>query len=264
MIKFEFDNNLSSMDAISMVIDLALYSNYYPHGSPPFRGVSDVARYLEQRGLTLPKCAEQCRDFSENPKYFYNLIGPTWTTKGVSVSRPDPKTGEQKTIISGDGQYHTANYWAKFDQSLSDFNRALTDANHELLLSAFAKGQASIENFLNVLNIEGIETCSVETKLKKVFLFTKPSGDWNAKRSDQPWSSFLEMKQLRNQIETHNKNQASGYTFDEMLKHFNLYIPAISKTLVKLHILLRVECPASIIRSSYHPIITMKTSNEDV
>ena len=189
------------MDSMSLIIDLALYSNYYPHGCSPFRSISDVAAYLQKRGLTLPQCTEESKDYSEKPKYFYNLIGPTWQTKGVSVSRPDPKTGEMKTIISGDGQYNTANYWAKFDQSWADFERALTDMNHELLLSAFAKGQAAIENFLNSLNIKDIEKGSVEGKLKKVFLVAKPKGDWDKERNQEPWCSFIEMKNILNKLE---------------------------------------------------------------
>jgi hypothetical protein len=34
---------------------------------------------------------------------YENLIGPKWTTKGVSVSRPSHITGEYKELISGDG-----------------------------------------------------------------------------------------------------------------------------------------------------------------
>jgi hypothetical protein len=257
VIRLDFNKTLPFMDAMSLIIDLALYSNYYPHGCPPFRSIADVAGYLEQRGLTLPECAEQSRDYSEKPKYFYNLIGPTWNTKGVSVSRPDPKTGEQRTIISGDGQYNTANYWAKFEQSLSNFERAMAESNHELLLSAFAKGQAAIENFLNALNIEGIEKASVEGKLKKVFLAVRPNGNWDTERENQPWSSFILMKKIRNDHEIHNKSDASGFTYPEIHSHFNLYVPAVAKTLFELHKMLNIKCPASIVRSSYHPELTM-------
>ncbi len=258
----EYDNNLEFTDSLYLIIDLALYSNYYPHGCPPFRTVSDVARYLQQRGLSLPQCAEESKSYAEKPKYFYNLIGPTWQAKGVTVSRPDQKTGEQKTIISGDGQYNTSNYWAKFDQSWADFERALTDANHELLLSAIAKGQAAIENFLNSLNIRDIEKSSVEGKLKKAFLAVNPKDDWDKERNEEPWSCFIEMKRIRNKIETHNKEDATGFNYEEMLKHFNLYIPAICKTLFKLHKMLNMKCPASIVRSSYHPKINMRIEDK--
>lgn len=258
MFRLDYDKTLPSMDAMSLIIDLALYSNYSPHGAPPFRSVSDVAGYLKRLGKTLPQCAEESRDYSEKPKYFYNLIGPTWNTKGVSVSRSDPKTGEQRTIMSGDGQYNTANYWAKFEQSLSDFERSMADSNHELLLSAFAKGQAAIENFLNALDIEGIKDASVEGKLKKAYLAAHPNADWDLERNEQPWVAFIRMKKIRNAHETHNKSDASGFTYEEMLSNFNLYVPAISKTLFELHKLLRTKCPASIVRSSYHPALKME------
>ena len=262
MIRLGFNKTLPFMDAMSLIIDLALYSNYYPHDCPPFRAISDIVGYLQLRGLSLPQCADECRDYSEKPKYFYNLVGPTWTTKGVSVSRPDPKTGADRTIISGDGQYNTANYWAKFEQSLADFERAMAESNHELLLSAFAKGQAAIENFLNSLNIAGIEDASVEGKLKKAFLAVNALGNWDIERTKQPWSSFILMKKVRNDHEIHNKHDASGFTYEEIHSHFNLYVPSVPRVLFELHKMLKIKCPASIVSASYHPELTMEVVDD--
>jgi hypothetical protein len=252
---------ITAGDAMSFLIDLALYSNYIPLDGPAPGSVSEVAAYLERRGKSIPKCAAEMMLYREKPRYFYNLIGPTWHTKGVKVSRVGP-SGEERQIIDGDGQYHTANYWAKFEQSLADFERAIAESNHELLLSAFAKGQAAIENFLNVLPIAGIKDSSVENKLEKIWTADAKRGAWDVARTKEPWSSFLEMKRIRNKQEIHNKDDASGFTYQQIHEHFNLYARAIPKTLFELHKMSRQRCPASIIRASYYPAITMERAPE--
>lgn len=175
----------------------------------------------------------------------------------MKVSRVGPG-GEERPIIDGDGQYHTANYWAKFDQSLADFDRAIAESNHELLLSAFAKSQAAIENFLNVLPIQGIKNASVEKKLEMLWTLDARRGAWEIARTQQPWTSFLEMKRIRNKQEIHNKDDASGFTYQQIHEHFNLYPRAIAKPLFELHKLARQQCPASVIRASYYPEVTME------
>lgn len=216
-----------------------------------------MAEYLQQRGTTIPGAAAEMLVYSERPRYFFNLIGPTWIGQGVKVSRMDPATGQEKVLLDGDGQYHTANYWAKFDQSFADFERAVKDGNHELLLSAFAKGQAAIENFLNVLDIPGIKDCSVEEKLKKAWALRPQSVAWDSARAKEPWCSFMEVKRIRNKQEIHNKEGAGGFKFSEMLTHFQLYSRGIAKTLFELHKLTRQRCPASIIRAAYYPDIAL-------
>ncbi|TAK69841.1 MAG: hypothetical protein EPO19_07080 [Betaproteobacteria bacterium] len=258
VVVFEPDEKISQIEAIDLLTDLALYGNYIPLDAKPFGLISEVAEYLGRRGKSIPECAEEMRLYSEKPKYFFNLVGPTWHGSGVKVSHVDLVSGNEKQILSGDGQYHSANYWAKFDQAEADFERAMKEANHELLLSAFAKGQAAIENYLNVLPIDGIKDCSVEDKLKKVYLAKYPEHDWNEERGHEPWSSFIELKKVRNKQEIHNKENSSGFTYEEIHRHFNLFPKAISKTLFTLHKLTERKCPASIIRSSYHPYIRMK------
>lgn len=254
---FESESIISQKCAMDFLLDLALYSNYIPLDAPPFNAISDIAGYLNARGKSIPECAEEMMSYSEPPKYFFNLIGPTWHGNGVKVSRVDQVTGEEKEILSGDGQYHTANYWAKFDQSKADFERAILEANHELLFSAFSKGQASIENFLNTLPIPGIKASSVDVKLKKAYLKKWPKADWYTVRDMDPWASFIVIKAVRNKHETHNKEVSSGFTYEEIHAHFNLFPIGISKTLFQLHKIAGVKCPASIIRSSYHPNIKM-------
>ena len=259
MIGFEPDEKLGHIDAMDLLIDLALYSNYIPLDAKPFGLISEIAEYLGQRGKSIPECAEEMRLYRERPKYFFNLIGPTWHGTGVTISRVDPISGEERKILAGDGQYNTANYWAKFDQSHADFERAMKEANHELLLGAFAKGQAAIENYLNGLPIVGIRDYSVEEKLKKVHLEGNSELNWREEREKRPWSSFIELKKIRNKQEIHNKEDSSGFTYEEIHDHFNLFPNAISKTLFELHKLREQKCPASIIRSSYHPYIRMRT-----
>ncbi len=242
---------------MDMLLDLALYSNYIPMDGPPFTQLSEVAHYLQRRGTSIPQCAAEMTLYREKPRYFFNLIGPTWHTQGASVSRVNTRSGEQTQILDGDGQYHTANYWAKFEQAFSDFERAINEANHELLLSAFAKGQAAIENFLNVLPIAGIENCSVEGKLEKVWESDPSRGPWSVARSSQPWDSFLELKRIRNKQEIHNKREASGFTYSQIHEHFNLFPKAVAKSLFDLHKLTDQKCPPSIIRASYYPNIAM-------
>jgi hypothetical protein len=263
VVVFEPDEKLSHIEAIYFLSDLALYSNYIPLDAKPFVLISEVAKYLGQKGKTIPECAEEIRVYSEKPRYFFNLIGPTWQGSGVKVSRVDPVSGKEKEILSGDGQYHTANYWAKFDQAQADFERAMKEANHELLLSAFAKGQAAIENYLNSLPVAGIRDCSVEEKLKKVYLEKYPQHNWSKEREKEPWSSFIELKKIRNKQEIHNKEDSSGFTYEEIHGHFNMFPKAISKALFELHKLTERKCPASIIRSSYHPHIRMKTLEDN-
>lgn len=261
MIILKAQERITEGDAMWFLIDLALYSNYTPHDAPPLGSASQVAAYLERRGLSIPRCGAEMMLYRETPRYFYNLIGPTWHTQGVKVSRVG-LNGEEKQIIDGDGQYHTANYWAKFEQSLADFERALAESNHELLLSAFAKGQAAIENFLNVLPIVGIKDSSVEKKLEKIWTADVRRSAWETARMQQPWSSFIEMKRIRNKQEIHNKDDASGFTYQQIHEHFNLYPRAIAKTLFELHKMARQRCPASIIRASYYPAITMERHPE--
>jgi hypothetical protein len=257
MLLLKPEENISESTAMDFLIDLALYSNYRVHGRPPLASVSDVAAYLAQRGTSIPDAAATMVVYREPPRYFYNLIGPTWIAQGVKVSRVDAATGEEKVLLDGDGQYHEAIYWAKFDQSFSDFERAVKDGNHELLLSAFAKGQAAIENFLNVLNVPGIKDCSVEEKLKKVWELRPRAVDWSVARTREPWCSFIEMKRIRNKQEIHNKEGAGGFKFTEMHAHFLLYSRAIPKMLLELHKLTGQRCPASIIRASYYPPIAL-------
>lgn len=257
MIVLKTEETLSEGNAIALLIDLALYSNYIPLDGPPPSRVSEVAAYLERRGMSIPACAAEMTLYRQPPKYFYNLAGPTWHTKGVKVSRVGPN-GEERPILDGDGQYHTASYWAKFDQSHSDFERAIADSNHELLLSSFAKGQAAVENFLNVLPLPGIKESSVERKLEMVWTASGQPGLWEQARSQEPWRSFLEMKRIRNKQEIHNKEDTSGFTYEQIHEHFNLYARAIPKTLFELHKISRQRCPASIIRAAYYPCITMQ------
>lgn len=44
---------------MSFLIDLALYSNYIPLDGPRPGSVSEVAAYLERRGLSIPRCAAE-------------------------------------------------------------------------------------------------------------------------------------------------------------------------------------------------------------
>lgn len=258
MIVLKAEETIAEGNAISLLIDLALYSNYIPLDGPAPSRVSEVAEYLERRGMSIPACASQMTLYQQTPRYFYNSAGPTWHTKGVKVSRVGP-TGEERQILDGDGQYHTANYWAKFDQSLSDFERAIAESNHELLLSAFAKGQAAIENFLNVLPMQGIrDVSSVERKLETVWTAYGWSGYWEDAQSQEPWRSFLDMKRIRNKQEIHNKEDASGFTYEQIHAHFNLFPGAIAKVLFELHKMTRQRCPASIIRATYYPHVTMQ------
>lgn len=255
MIKFYFDNILDSKSAMDLLLDLALYSNYYRHGVTPFISISAVASYLQRQGKTIPTCAKEVRNYSESPKYFYNLIGPTWHGKGAKISIVDGKTGESKEVLDGDGQFNWANYWAKFDQANTDFSRALKTSNHELLLSAFSKGQAAIENYLNTMSIDGIKDASVESKLKKAYLVKNPNANWDDVRELDPWKSFISIKAIRNKQETHNKDGASGFTYNEIHEYFNLFPIGIGSTLFELHRITAEKCPASIIRLKYHPHI---------
>ena len=263
MILLQPEERITEGQAIDLLVDLALYSNYIPLDSPPFSLVSEVAEYLQRRGTSIPQCAAEMTLYRDKPRYFFNLVGPTWHTKDVKVSRADALTGKERQIIDGDGQYHTANYWAKFEQSLADFERAIAESNHELLLSAFAKGQAAIENFLNVLSIPGIKDSAIEEKLERVWSTDARRGPWGAARSQEPWVSFLEMKRIRNKQEIHNMEDATGFTYTEIQRHFNLYPRALPKVLFDLHKLTRQKCPASIIRASYYPHIGMQRGRNE-
>ena len=257
--KIRVGEYISQIEAINLLLDLALHSNYIPLDGPELTTIPAVASYLAAKGLSIPKCASEIVKYTEKPKYFYNLIGATYQVRGAKISRVDLETGHEKQILSGDGQYNEANYWAKFDQAQIDYERAIDDVNHELLFSSFSKGQAAVENYLNVLPVAGIKDKSVEGKLKSAYLVKKRKADWNDVRGTQPWSTFLELKQIRNKQEVHNKSEASGFTYEEIFDHFRIFPIAISQLLLRLHKLWGMRCPASIVRASYFPDLHLET-----
>ena len=77
MILLQPEERITEGQAIDLLVDLALYSNYIPLDSPPFSLVSEVAEYLQRRGTSIPQCAAEMTLYRDKPRYFFNLVGPT-------------------------------------------------------------------------------------------------------------------------------------------------------------------------------------------
>ena len=207
MVRFVAKERLSLSSARDMIIDLAMYGNYVP----TFRSPSAVVEYLmTHHKKSIDECAAESQVFKERSRYFYNWIGPTWEVENLSAFRVNPETREEEELVSGNGIFHESNSWAKFEQALIDFGKAVETANHELLLSSFGKGHASIENFLNTLPLN--KKRSVHKKLEDCHKCFRPSVNWSIEKTKEPWFSFLTLKEDRNERETHNKKFASGVT----------------------------------------------------
>lgn len=74
-------------------------------------------------------------------------------------------------------------------------------------------------------------------------------------KSTSVWSTFLELKRLRDERFQHQKSVASGISRKELLSLLNKFKHGIAGLLYELHVHFGQRCPAKIIRHAHYPEI---------
>lgn len=251
---------ISPNESRKMIVEMAKYGNHYNDLKNQIKTVKDIKLHYKQNGKNFKKVITHCRTF-ENPIPIYeNLIGAQWTTKGITVSKEDHITGEDKVIISGDGIYNESDYWANFELSKEDFEQAITTIRFERLLASFGAGIAAIEAFLNSQYILRTKCptddkkikCNIDVKFDEwIPMLTGTKFD----KSGIEWRDYKIVTDHRNEFLQHRKSIATGIRFEELEKLFNKYRTGICGVLFQLHVLFEVRCPCAIIRLSHCPNI---------
>ena len=243
-----------------MVLAMAMHGNHNKDIHRNIRTVANVRDHFAQNGMDFKAEVAKCRDFRHHVPMYENLMGAQWTTQGVTVSKPDHVTGEFKEIVSGDGTYNEADYWALFDLAREDFDQALETGKYERFLSAVNSGLASIETFMNHQYLVRTGSRQDDEALKRDI--EAKIDDWmplfTGKRFDKgqrEWAAFKELKNLRNEDFQHRKSIASGITFRQLVELLNDFRYGICRVLMEFHVLFGHRCPTAIIRYSHYPEI---------
>lgn len=222
---------------------------------------ADIKRHYAQNNYDFEVEVQRCRTFTENIMIYENLIGSQWTTKGVKVSRVNPTTGQEETLVEGDGVYNDKDYWHSFELAVSDLDEAISKSSYGKFLSAINNGIASIEAFFNYEYLhkmkEGVQPAELEISLDaKVDNWPERFTGIKLDKSKIFWNHFRELKNLRNNKFQHIKSSATGKTFIAMEREFNMFRTGIAQFLLELHVIYKERCPSKIIRYSYFPDIT--------
>lgn len=251
---------ISERAACNMIVQMAMYGNHYNDIYHNIKTVTDVREHYRKNGMDFNVVVNKCRDFRYHVPIYENLLGAQRTIQGCALSKVDHITGDYKEIVSGDGTYNEADYWALFDLSYEDFEHALEAAKYERFLSAVNSGMASIETFLNHQYFVRMHTKSDSEVLKKD-IETKVD-EWipllTGKRYDKggrDWAAFKKLKSLRNEHFQHRKSVASGITFLQLVDLLNEFKYGICRILMEFHKIFAYRCPTIIIRCSYYPEI---------
>jgi hypothetical protein len=242
-----------------LIILMGLIGNHSEHIFSTLVSESDVIEYLASRGYIMSKLVESCRNFNVPVPHFENLLGSTTRIVGLTESRIDPATGQWKQLNTGDGITTESDYWARFEMSSEDFERAIADQNPERFKNAVGSGLAAIEGFLNFQFLKrGHSPQSTEIRESIDWKFD----NWvlrftNQKfpKGDKSWGSFRRLRTLRNDEFQHPKSMWSGYNYTDLPKLFNDYRWGICRILLQLHKVFIVRCPSKVIRYSFYPNI---------
>jgi hypothetical protein len=247
---------------------MAKHGNHYNDLGNQLKSTTNIKEHFAQNSLDFHRCVQQCRDFfGKSVPMYENLIGPQWTTKGVTVSRPSHITGEYEELVSGDGTYNESDYWATFEIAREDFEQALTTGRYERFLAAVNAGLAAIEAFLNHQYMAKTKNDEKDPELRKDLewkmdnwpeLFTGRRFD----KSTAIWNHFLELKALRDEHFQHRKSLATGITRKDLVKLLNKFKHGIGGLLYELHVHFGVRCPAKIIRHAHYPEIEIAVAND--
>lgn len=262
---FRTKKRISERNAYKMILAMAFHGNHYNDIHGHIRAVSDVKAHYAQNGRDFSRVVAHCRDFSQSVPIYENLFGAQWTAEGVTVARPNHITGEYEPVVSGDGVYNESDYWATFEISKEDFDRAIQSGRWERFLAAVNAGIAAVEAFLNHqymtrFRVPGDDAAlreNLETKMKT----------WPAEMtgdafdlSGRSWASFSKLKKLRDHGFQHRKAITTGISRKEHLALLNEYKQAVPLLLLDLHVHFGVRCPSAIIRYAFYPEIEMNSS----
>jgi len=259
---FQPKKRISNRNAYNIIVTMALHGNHYNDIHGNIQNASDIKTHYQQNGQNFKDVITKCRDYSEPVPIYENLTGAQWQTENASVSRPHHATGEFEPVVSGTGTYNESDYWATFEVSREDFEQAITSGRFERFLSAVNAGIASIEAFINHQYLIRSRATSNDPALRKDLEFKIKSWPKTLTGtafdlSTRTWSTFAELKALRDERFQHRKTVSTGITRGEQLRLLNLYKIGIARLLVDLHIHFGHRCPAAIIRCAYYPEIEM-------
>ena len=116
-----------------------------------FRSSDDVASCFKQNGYDLSAVVEQCRDPREAVPMFENLLGSTWTVGAGHVIITDVHldgTAKQRRVEESE-DFTLFRYARLFEAAAVARQRAIAETSSDEIETAFIKGVASIEAFLN-------------------------------------------------------------------------------------------------------------------
>lgn len=257
---FRVKKRLSERDAYNLVVGMALYGNHNLDPNGALNSVAGIEEHFSQAGLKFKHVVSRCRDFEVHVPMYENVIGPTWTNIGASVSRQDHLSGEWKVISEADGTYNDADYWAFFNIAVEDFHSALASARYDRLLSAVNAGLASIEAFLNEQYIRRMLVPNTDPSLKsslewKIDNWVPELTGIRLDKGGRNWAALKKLAQDRNELFQHNKAMTTGIAFKQLANELNLFKYGISRILLELHVAYQVRCPTAVLRSAYFPEI---------
>ena len=162
---------ISERESRNLIVAMAIHGNHFNDPMRALKTTASIKEHLSQAGLSFKSCIRQCRDFSRSVPVYENLVGPTWTTTGVTVSRTNHISGEYEPLISGDGTYNESDYWAAFEIAIEDFEQSLRTGKHERFLAAVNAGIAAIETYLNRQYMIRLKRDKSDTNLREKFFW---------------------------------------------------------------------------------------------
>ncbi|CAA9468843.1 MAG: hypothetical protein AVDCRST_MAG02-3462 [uncultured Rubrobacteraceae bacterium] len=165
------------------------------------------------------------------------------------------------------GWFHTAPYWALFDQAVEDLERSIETGVYTNLLSCASNGVGSVEAYLGAkvaaYNRKNPDKTLVDNKHQKVG-FDKRVNEWIPamtggkkldKNNQQRWDHFKRIRAVRDTQQAHSKETVMRGGYATLGALLNCFRTGIAGLLLDLHIVFGDDTPPTIARRAYLPDI---------
>jgi hypothetical protein len=164
-------------------------------------------------------------------------------------------------------------YARLFEAAAAARRRAIIETSSDEIETAFIKGVASIEAFLNAqaakwnarqgmpeLMDSPKKRLSIETKIDQ--WIPKITGGRSFDKTSNFWSAFTQVRDQRNEEGIHPKTTARIFNVDQIASQANLFRLAIAGTLAQLHLTIPLQIPSPIIRTLYAPEVSVTDTGD--
>lgn len=259
--------SISSAEAREMIEMFAQAGEH--HLAFRFRSPEDVVACFTQNGYDFAAVVEECRDPQHRVPMFENLLGSTWTVGAGHVIITDihiDGSSEQRRVEESD-DFTLFRYARLFEAAAAARRRAIDNADPDEMETAFIKGVASIEAFMNGLAArwnakqgtadlsDPNRRMSIETKIDQ--WMPRITGGRSFDKTSSFWAALKQVRDRRNEEGIHPKTTARIFRIDDIASHANLFRLAIAGVLVQLHLTIPLQIPSPMIRTLYAPEVSV-------